>query len=210
MQIHIHKITDDFGYFSLSSNPNVGKSLINGKNILLLDASGSMSKFLPTIIDHWNNTFLKSIYDPKVIMFYTQAYILETGEITEIDHREKSGGGTNIINGLNKLFEIINEPNANSVQKYNVLFITDGHDNCNKDFNNVFKQIMSSYKPSNSIVNFYVLGIGIGFPIIISNIIRDLIHNGKTSITPLYCAFDTNQIIEQMNKILLSINHNVG
>lgn len=205
MQIHVHKITDDFGYFSLPSNPNVCKSLVSEQNILLLDTSGSMSEFLPTIIDHWNNTFLKSLNNSKVIMFDTRAYILETGEITEIDHREKSGGRTNIINGLNKLFEII-EPNTNLVQKYNILFITDGHDNCNKDFDNIFKQIMGAYKPSNSIINFYVLGIGIDFPIIISNIIRDVIHNGKTSITPLYCAFDTEQIIEQMNKILLSIS----
>lgn len=79
----------------------------------------------------------------KIVLFGTQACVLETSEITGDDFLCKTGGRTNIIKGMNKLFEIIGSDTI-TCQKSNIIFITDGCDNCNENFNDIFKHTMGS------------------------------------------------------------------
>lgn len=99
----------------------------------------------------------------------------------------------------------------NSCTKINVIFITDGDDTQNDNFNDLFEHTIDSINLNhitNNIIDFYILGIGCAFPINISHQIKKKFHNGKINNNSFYhVEFPTNKydLIEKLNSIFLSI-----
>jgi hypothetical protein len=107
---------------------------------------------------------------------------------------------TNIMDALN-ILENVYDPTkyANT----NVIFITDGEDTVTNNFNDRFENKIKNFKNITNHLNFYVLGIGRNFPTFISQIIRNKLHTGSSSVLPLFAALNglTEEITNQLTSI---------
>lgn len=204
--IEINKINDNLGFIKISDIDIHTLSLNNIQNILMLDCSGSMSDIITEIISYWNNNYSKLDGDFKIILFATRSVITCFPKI-EPETLYKIGKNTNIIKGLSKLKEIL-ELQSQIFNETNVIFITDGKDNTNNDFDNIFPSTIDSFSKVTNNLNLYPLGIedevfnG-------SKLFKELykrIHTGKIQ-TPCFHQANNSaeSVIKELNRIFVKI-----
>lgn len=166
-------------------------------NILLSDASGSMSGYWAKVAKGWNSLVEKLDGGVSIILFGNKAFRY-SGTILPL--YQLQSGGTNIIAGMDELEKEIKAHKSNNLIQ--VFFITDGEDS-QSSFQTRFNDILKKYYHPTNQVEFYVLRLTGNFPAYISQSIRASIHTGRSGIPNLFWSQSCTEteIMEEFNLI---------
>ncbi len=146
--------------------------------VSVIDASCSMRPFWPTLARYFNRFVPKQ--GSITITFDTTPYLIADNILSE-DIYKHGGGGTNIT----AAFELMDQKIAelDKRQSVTVLFISDGQDN---NIDSLEHRLQKLRGNQGRMVTFICLGIQSQFPTFISMYLRDLYHNGVSSVPALY------------------------
>jgi len=146
--------------------------------ISVIDASGSMRPFWSTLAKYFNRHVPKK--NSITITFDTTPYLISDNILSE-DIFKHGGGGTNITAAFELMDKKIEE--LDKKQPLTILFVSDGQDNNIDSLELRLKRLKGNQGRT---VTFICLGIQSQFPTFISMHLRELYHNGLSSIPALY------------------------
>lgn len=122
------------------------------KLYVLYDISGSMQG-MPRLINNKLNKWISSTYkDVEYICFNQRTY-----KSSQLPTESNIGGGTDIIMVIVALCSMFNDPNI--IETIDILFVTDGADNCNNNFTIIFNDVLTDLSQHINIGSMNILGI---------------------------------------------------
>jgi hypothetical protein len=162
-------------------------------NVFLVDGSGSMSSYFTILAEKINELVPKLPGTTKIVVFSNTAILL-----TEpISQRSFPGSGTNLMSALNELKKMLAICTADIVR---VFFVTDGADSNASDFNAAFAEYIHTYKSAH-MLEFFLLAVGNGFPVHVSQDLRRTLHTGGQHVPTQFWMQSTADVPEAFRSL---------
>ncbi|EAR97525.1 VWA domain CoxE-like protein (macronuclear) [Tetrahymena thermophila SB210] len=165
--------------------PQVSTEKVSSALIGVLDASGSMSSYWPFAARSWNQ-ISQNHPNSYCITFSTKAAERKLPLSENINQYDCSS--TNIVGGFEVLNEMLQRPSMGN--NVTVVFISDGQDDNNSTLPNRITKLKITHQKK---INFISIGVGSGFPTFVAMNLRDIYHNGESSLPPVFLIENTNE-----------------
>nr|XP_053656420.1 uncharacterized protein LOC128705219 isoform X1 [Cherax quadricarinatus] len=228
---YAHKVKDesykDFKILVMKENKtdskndlkkNIEVDKINSKeitNIIVIDKSGSMRSFLFLFKDAWNDIISPELDNKKSnnIIYTFDEEIRHVKTLTKESSRLPRIIGYGVTNLYGAILATYEEIKKSETLITNIFFITDGEHNLGlriRDDSIDFNYVCEILRRPEKICNFYLLGVGMNFPVIISINLKKILHTGNEN-NESFISFqqeDVNEVTEKLHKLASTIKKN--